>query len=442
MSFGDERSRIAHLYRRAGFGVSPSELETAVMQGYDATLELLLNPQDSHDAADDRLSGLEFDFAVGEELQRWWLVRMRYSSRPLVEKMALFWHAHFTSAITKVNGENLHMMKEQNELFRSQGLGNFRDLLRNVSKDPAMILWLDVNKSVKKDPNENFGRELLELFTLGVGNFAEDDVKAAARAFTGWSVSNGDRKFIFHGQDHDNGEKRFLGRTGNFDGDDIVNILVQQPATAQLLATKLVRFFVIDPPDLNLVRSLAGSLIDSGYDIKRALRQLFKSDVFSSHAAYHALIKSPAEFLTGMIRGFALETDGKGLTTMMTGMSQELFNPPDVSGWPGGPRWIATDTMLARYNLASMITASTDDGSGLYLNPLQLFSGASDLTTEDVVGALTDFLVDGDLSAVAYARLVEYAGGDPDAEFDLEAQSLQALGLIYLLLTTPEYNLN
>ncbi|MGI8551636.1 MAG: DUF1800 family protein, partial [Dehalococcoidia bacterium] len=170
MAFGDERSRIAHLLRRAGFGAGSVELDAAVSRGYDATLEQLLNPQDDHDAADDTLGQIEFDFSKLGDLQRWWFVRMRYTSRPLVEKMTLFWHNHFATAASKVGGKDLDLMQQQNELFRSQAVANFGDLLLSVSRDPAMLRWLDGVQNHKKAPNENYGRELMELFTMGIGN--------------------------------------------------------------------------------------------------------------------------------------------------------------------------------------------------------------------------------------------------------------------------------
>jgi uncharacterized protein (DUF1800 family) len=331
MPVDEERGRIAHLLRRAGFGSSPGELDAAVARGFDATLDGLLNPTDDHDAADDDLSQISFDLTKLNDAQRWWLVRMRYTSRPLVEKMALFWHGHFATAVSKVGGKNLDLMRQQNDLFRSQGLGSFHDLLLAVSKDPAMLIWLDGRLNHKNAPNENYGRELMELFTLGIGNYSEDDVKAAARSFTGWTLDKS-RQFTFNAKDHDDSVKTFLGQTGNFDGTDIVSILAAQQATAKFLATKLARFFVSDPPDDGLVSDMANTYLSSNYDIRSVLRTMFKSDAFSSDAARHALIKSPAEFVAGTLRTLNVATSGVGQPAIMQMLGQELFNPPNVAG--------------------------------------------------------------------------------------------------------------
>ena len=441
MAFGDERSRIAHLLRRAGFGASQSELDAAVSSGYDATLEQLLNPQDDHDAADDILSQQQFDFGKYDDLQRWWLLRMRYTSRPLVEKLTLYWHGHLTSAASKVGGKQLPLMKQQNDLFRSQGLGSFHDLVLNVSKDPAMLIWLDGRQNHKSAPNENYGRELMELFTLGIGNYTEDDVKAAAKAFTGWGL-DAHLQFIFRPGDHDSSQKMFLGQTGNFNGDDVIDIILQQPAAPTFLATKLAVFFVSDPPDAGLVSDLANNLTSSNWDIKSTMRELFKSDAFSSQAAYHALIKSPTEFLVSTLRTLNVTTAGQQMTLLNRLMGQELFNPPNVAGWPGGPAWISTNTMLTRDNLANGLATAMKPDSGFYLDPQALLNLNPGAAVADVVNGLAAITVDSDLSASEQARLVQYVGADPSSPFDFAQQALQARGLLYLLLTTPEYSLN
>lgn len=441
MAFGDERSRVAHLLRRAGFGSSQAELDAAVAKGYDATLEQLLSPTDDHDAADDVLSALPLDLSKYMDLVTWWLLRMRYTSRPLVEKMALFWHGHFTSAISKVGVKNLDLMKQQNDLFRAQGLGNFRDLLLNVSKDPAMLIWLDGRLNHKRAPNENYGRELMELFTMGIGNYTEDDVKAAARAFTGWTLDK-NRQFVFNARDHDDSTKTYLGKTGNFNGDDVVNILAAEPATATFIAGKLAAFFVADPPDAGLVSDLAGVYTSSTYDLKSMMRALFKSDAFSSQAAYHALIKSPAEFLVSTLRSLGVQTSGQRLAPLTALMGQQLFNPPNVAGWPGGPAWISTNTMLARDALANGIATAGNKNSGFFVDPESLLANPGNPTTGDVINLLAEITVDGDLSPDEQARLLAYAGGNPSDPFDVNRQMLQARGLLYLLLATPEFSLS
>jgi hypothetical protein len=437
----DERSRIAHLYRRAGFGASPTELDAAVAKGYDATLDSLLSPTDDHDSADDALNQIDFDLAKLEDAQRWWLVRMRYTSRPLVEKMTLFWHGHFATAVSKVGFKQLALMRQQNDLFRTQSLGNFHDLLLSVSKDPAMLIWLDGRQNHKNAPNENYGRELMELFTMGIGNYSEDDVKAAAHAFTGWGI-NRDFQYIFNGGDHDAGPKTFLGKTGNFNGSDIIDILAGQQATSKFLATKLVRFFVSDPPDDALVSNLANVYLSSGYDIRTVLRTLFKSDAFTSPGAYHALIKSPAEFAVGTLRTLDIKTDGIGLPVLTRLLGQELFNPPNVAGWTGSDSWIATNTMLGRDNFANAIAVAQKPESGLLANVPALLAVSGVTPASTVVDGLTRLLVDGDFSNQSVQALYAYLGHSPNSSLDTTAQDAKVRGLLYLTLASPEYNLN
>ncbi|HTE86231.1 MAG TPA: DUF1800 domain-containing protein [Dehalococcoidia bacterium] len=437
----DERSRIAHLLRRAGFGASRLELDAAVARGFDATLDRMLEPQDERDAADDLVSQINVPNRRLDEAQRWWLVRMRYTSRPLVEKMALFWHGHFTTSIAKVSNGNMQLMRQLIQSFRTQGMGNFRDLLLNVSKDSTMSIWLDGRFNHKDAPNENYGRELQELFTLGIGNYTEADVKAAARAFTGWTFGN-NHEFVFDARDHDDGPKTFLGRTGNFNGDDIVDILAGHPATANHLATKLVRFFVSDPPDDNLVNNLAQTYLSSGYDMRSVLRALFKSDAFSSPNAYHALIKSPAEFVAGTLRTLDIQTDGTPLPPIMAALGQELFNPPNVAGWPGGTAWIATNTMLARNNMANSIAAATATDSGWSTDFKRAFGLPATPTGSELVSAVVNHLAGGDVTPGERDRLYQYLGVRPSDRVNLDRDELKLRGLVYLTLTLPVYQLN
>jgi uncharacterized protein (DUF1800 family) len=436
-----QRSRIAHLLRRAGFGTSKAELDAAVARGYDATLDRLLDPQDEHDAADELTNQIAVPNRRLDEAQRWWLVRMRYTSRPLVEKMALFWHGHFTTAISKVSNGNMQLMRGFTDEFRKHGMGNFRDMLLYVSRDSTMSIWLDGRFNHKNAPNENYGRELMELFTLGIGNYTENDVKAAARSFTGWSFDNY-HNFVFDPSDHDNGSKTFLGQTGNFNGEDIIGILAGHPATAKHLTTKLARFFVSDPPDDALVDQLAQVYLDSGYDIRSVLRAIFKSDAFSDSATYHALIKSPTEFVAGTLRSLDVRTDGNGLPQIMQALGQELFNPPNVAGWPGGTSWIATNTMLARNNLANSIATAPGPESPWWTDLRQTLGLPQAPRASELVDALVDHLVDGRISSTQRARIYRYLGVRPSDRIDLARNEVKVRGVLYLTLTLPAYQLN
>ena len=436
-----ERFRIAHLLRRAGFGAGRAELDAAQRAGYDATLDRLLEPGDAPDAADEILARIPVANRRLDQAQRWWLARMRYTSRPLVEKMTLFWHGHFTTAISKVSNGNLQLMRGLTDVFRTHALGNFRELLEIASKDSTMSIWLDGRFNHRDSPNENYGRELMELFTLGIGNYDESDVKAAARAFTGWTF-DGQHQFRFDPSDHDDGVKTFLGRTGRFNGDDILDMLAGHPATATFLAMKLARFFVADPPDPDLVARLAQTYLDNDYEIRPVLRALFKSDAFSSPAAHHSLVKSPAEFVAGTLRTLDVATDGTDLPPIMAALGQELFNPPNVAGWPGGTAWIATGTMLARHNFAGRLAAAGQSENNWWVDLRQSFGLPDRPTTEQLVTVVTDHLVDGDLTEEQRRRLYRYLDRKPAERVDLARDDTEARGILFLTMTTPVFQLN
>ena len=281
------------------------------------------------------------------ELQSWWLTEMLATRAPLGEKMTLFWHNHFVSSLQKVRSPQL--LYRQNALLRRHALGNFADLLRAVSRDPAMLIYLDNALSRKGQPNENFARELMELFTLGEGNYGEQDVKESARAFTGWSVDPETGEFLLRPFVHDDGTKTILGRTGEFDGNGVLDILLAQPQTAEFVAGKLWREFVSPAPDPAEVRKIARAFRESGYDIRAALKALLVSDAFYAPQNRAALIKSPIELIVGTLRQFDFRT-GEVTPFVVTAnqLGQRLFAPPNVKGWPGGEAWINSTTFLAR----------------------------------------------------------------------------------------------
>ena len=293
------------------------------------------------------------------ELRNWWVEEMIATDRPLVERMTLFWHNHFTSSLQKVRfAPALYL---QNTLFRRQALGNFAVLLKAVARDPAMLIYLDGVGSVARQPNENFGRELLELFTLGEGHYTEADIKAAARAFTGWSIDPVTGSFANHVQQHDGGEKTFLGQTGRFDGDDILAILLRHPRTAETIVRKLWLEFVSLTPDPAEVSRLAGLFRSGGYEIKPLMRALFMSPAFRDPANRAGLIKSPVDLIVGSVRLLGLPVPEKTqLVRMLQGLGQVPFDPPNVKGWPGGESWISTYTLLLRQQfLRRMVEATT-----------------------------------------------------------------------------------
>ena len=286
-------------------------------------------------------------FEKGIELRAWWLAEMLATSSPFTEKMTLFWHNHFVSSQQKVRSPQL--MYRQNLLLRQYALGNFGEFLHAVSKDPAMVIYLDNASNRKGQPNENFAREVMELFTLGEANYAERDIKEAARAFTGWSVDPDSGEFLFRRFQHDDGVKTVLGRSGNFDGDAVLDILLAQLQTAEFIVRKLWREFVSPTPDPQEVTRIARVFRDSRYEIKAALRALLASDAFYALENRGLLIKSPVDLVVGTLRQFGFTTGEPTPFVFATAqLGQNLFAPPNVKGWPGGEAWINSTTLLAR----------------------------------------------------------------------------------------------
>jgi uncharacterized protein (DUF1800 family) len=298
----------------------------------------------------------QFDRLQIEELRAWWVRRMIVTPRPLEERMTLLWHGHFTSGYREVR--SARMMWQQNELLRKHAVGNFRDLLVAISQDPAMLRYLDNANNRKAAPNENYARELLELFTLGEGNYSEPDVKEAARALTGWTLRHGE----FHSDQrmHDDGEKTFLGRTGRFDGNGIIDIILDQLAAERFLARKLLVYFVRDdPPDAD-VEALARVIRAHDFNMREVMRKLLKSELFYAREIMFSQIKGPVDLVVGTFRVLELPPhDLYGAVRALRGMGQDLFQPPNVKGWDGGRKWISTATIYARYNFASAVLAGT-----------------------------------------------------------------------------------
>ena len=286
----------------------------------------------------------------GHELRAWWIEEMVMTNSPFLEHMTLFWHNHFTSSLKKVKWPPL--MWQQNQLLRCNALGSFRELLHQIARDPAMLIYLDGAKSRKGKPNENFARELLELFTLGEGNYSETDIKEAARAFTGWSVDRKTGKFKFRRKLHDAGIKRFMGQTGRFDGDDIINIILQQPRTAKHITEKLWREFVSPQPNGLRTDEIARVFHNSNYDITVLMRKLLLSPEFNSDSIRGHLTKSPLDILVGTVRTLNIPIeDYRVLALGSWRLGQDIFAPPNVKGWPGGDLWIDSAKLAERRNM-------------------------------------------------------------------------------------------
>jgi uncharacterized protein (DUF1800 family) len=304
--------------------------------------------------AEERRKLMERDARRGLELRAWWVGEMLDSRAQFQERMTLFWHGHFTSSQQKVRTPQL--LYRQNQLLRRHALGNFAHLLHAVSKDPAMVIYLDAASNRRGQPNENFAREVMELFTLGEGHYSETDVREAARAYTGWSIDPETGDYLWRQGAHDAGEKTVLGRSGRFDGDAVLDILLAQPRTAEHIVEKLWREFVSPQPDAAEVKRIAGAFRAARYDIKVALSELLGSRSFWAAENHGNMVKSPADFVVGTLRQLEIPVaDPLPLALLMAGLGQNLFSPPNVKGWPGGTRWINSTTLLARKQFIELL---------------------------------------------------------------------------------------
>jgi uncharacterized protein (DUF1800 family) len=447
---------MAHLYRRAGFGATRAQLEAALARGYEASVDELLHPENAPPLEEDLIYRYYPDMKESRQIdpaQSLWVYRMINTQRPLEEKMTLFWHYLFATGFGKLN--HARVMTNQVAMFRKHALGDFRTLLVEVSKDPAMIFWLDNHTNTKRVHNENYGRELLELFSLGIGNYTEDDVKNCARAFTGWSLKptipaaqpygRFDWEFEFRPDLHDYGDKEFLGERGNFDGADIIDIIVRQPSTAHFVAMRLYTYFVSDTPDLAAIDELATVYKTSEYDIRSMLRWLLLSDYFRSEDAYFAKVKSPAEHVAGIMRlveDFTFPKHGiRDISLECRYMGQDLLNPPSVEGWHVGKEWIDTGILVERINFAAAQVGDIDKpGVRKIIDRLR---AQGELTPAQLVDACADLMGPLQLRAATRDALTGFAEkggnlkltpGDRDAE--------QRVGeMLSMIVATREFQL-
>jgi uncharacterized protein (DUF1800 family) len=446
MALDTPRSQIAHLLRRAGFGATEPELDQYVALGFAGTLERLLNPEQVDDSAvDQRLGPLAIDRTASDARRKienakfWWFSRMLYTQRPLQEKLALFWHDHFATANSKVG--HAVLMLDQIQLFRDAGLGNFETLLQKVTRDPAMLIWLDNRQNRRGAPNENFAREVMELFTVGIGNYTEPDIKEAARAFTGHTL-NRDLKYVFNRNQHDTGPKTFQGLTGDLDADDILGRLVRHPATARRLTTRLFTWFVHDAPEAATIDRLAATFTASNFDTRAVLRDLFSGPEFLSPQAFHGQVKQPVELVAGSLKLLNVQNVGPDATQILRRMGQDLLNPPDVAGWPGGAAWINATTLFERFNFANKLAMGREGDKPYFADVAGQIRARGISTPNGLVDYYAGLLVDGDLTSEARQALIDYLGSaGPLALDDPSALDLKARGLVHLTLAAPTYQL-
>ena len=474
-----EIALFAHLLRRAGFGVTREELEGYVAKGYEATVEELLQPESIPSPVEEDLDLLRRyhvehkTMNIITEGQAHLLYRMINSKRPLQEKIALFWHGVFATGWTKV--DEARSTIRQLDVFRRYGLGDYRELLVRLSKDPAMIMWLDNIDNHKDGVNENYGRELLELFSMGVGNYTEVDVREASRAFTGWTVRNvalqahrasrnltepfgrADYQFEYKDDDHDDGEKTFLGETKSFTGEEIIDKICQQPATAKFIARHLYTFFVADeaqvpawqivpPQDPEAIETLMDAFTSSGYEIRSELRVLFNSDFFKK-AAFKK-VKSPMELVVGTAR-LAKSYQFPGPNDVQLGaapgaMGQNVMDPPSVEGWHTGGEWINTANLMQRVNFASeQLGDINQPGVQDIIDRVRALGPR--ISPEGLVDACTDLLGPLEMSGSARQELIDHAAEEGEIRFGSEEDDRYAtqriIEMLQLVVATREYQL-
>ena len=420
----------AHLLGRARFGYSPTELDRATNGGLSETIERLLTSQrESAEFQQAETALRKTALATGEiaDLKIWWLYRMWSSANPLAEKVALFWHNHFATSNDKVR--SVAQMLAQNELIRAQGLGDFKQLLHGMSRDTAMLVWLDGNANRKRHPNENFAREIMELFALGVGNYTEKDIQEAARAFSGWHVREG--TFWFNRSQHDGSPKTVFGKTGKFDGTAIVDLCLAQPACARFLAMKLLKTFVCPEPTPAQIDVVATRIRLHDFAMTPVLRELFSSQMFFDAAHRRSVIKSPLDLVVGSLRSLAATVKWPPVARLLANLGQDVFEPPSVKGWEGGRLWINSSSILLRTNFA------TDLASGEQIATLlkSIIDGAGG-TSESVVARLDKLLLGGTADDGLRAELVaHHKQADGNATQQLRS-------LLQLTLSLPEYQLH
>ena len=462
---------MAHLMRRAGFGATRSELEEHVARGYEATVEKLLNPGEPNNLPDDVLRRYHVDMGESrfpDTAGAYWMYRMVTTENPLEEKIALFWHGLFATGYAKLN--QARSLLNQIEMFRRVGLGSFRDLLVELSKDPAMLVWLDNNDNHNGAINENYGRELLELFSMGIGNYTEQDIKEASRAFTGWTLGNAEYMvtrsmkdsiwpygriswhFDFREWDHDDGEKTFLGETGAWNGDDIVDIIAKQSSSAEFACRRLFQFFAADEVDgegEEVVAEMMRSYFESGYEIRSVLRTLFNSDYFKSERSRYKRVKAPVEVVVGAVRiagSYREPTLGAPqLASQAFFMGQGLLMPPTVEGWHEGDEWIDSGALVERVNFAAQELRNVDlPGVRDIIYRLAHMNGGT-LTPSELVDGCLDLIGPIQVSDETREALTGYVakGGDvPLRDGDSAEESANRVGeVLGLISATREYQL-
>jgi uncharacterized protein (DUF1800 family) len=472
MMINNDTSLMAHLLRRAGFGATRDELEKYLALGYEGAVEVLLNPSEPNNMPDDLIRRYHVDQSELRDIAgsaAYWMYRMISTSCPLEEKTALFWHGLFATGYAKLN--QARSLLNQVDMFRRSGMGSFEDLLVELSQDPAMIVWLDNIENHGSAINENFGRELLELFSMGIGNYTEDDIKECSRAFTGWTLGNAEYMsiraakdsiwpygriawhFDYRKEDHDDDEKTFLGETGNFNGEDIIAIIAKQESTAHFVATRLFQFFAADEVTEygeKAIQAMIETYFSSGYQVRDMLRTLFHSNYFKSEEARYARVKNPVEMVVGAIRmAGSYQNPALGIEKVsqnMLFMGQGLLQPPTVEGWHEGSEWIDSGALVERVNfVAKELSNVKSPGVRSIIDRLETGSDAGILDPAELADGCLDLLGPIEVSEATRSVLVEYAArlGNLDLKDHLQGDlAEQRVGnMLRLVAATREYQL-
>ena len=464
---------LAHLMRRAGFGATRDQLDTLASDGYEATVEKLLDTKAPSEVHEDIIRRYLPDAAGllgGDGFSDYWLYRMVNSHNQLQEKMALFWHGVLCTGYDKL-AQGLVLM-DQIDMFRQYGTGDLPTLLVELSKDPSMILYLDNHENHKTAINENYGRELLELFSMGIGNYSEDDIKECARAFTGWTIANTEYmtirarndslwpygrlnlQFEYRSSDHDHDKKSFLGEHGRFNGTDIIDIICKQPATGKFIARHMYNFFVSDEPPVSqwpyippsnpeAINTLSNAYLDSGYNISAMLRVLFHSDFFKSKNCWYAKVKSPAELVTNVLRltkEFE-EPDPRlhDAAMDMWNMGQNLVLPPSVEGWHTGTEWIDSGNFVERINFSTKRFGDSQ-GTGVteMISRFKMNCG-EDFTSTDLVNECLDVLGSLEVSEKSYEVLIEHASQIISLATEANSPKWEVREMLRFIAAIPEF---
>lgn len=427
-----------HLFRRAAFGGTWRELQQALQDGPEKTVDHLLA---GGDKKEEFYRGVETSAEAllnspnAVNLSAWWLHTMIHTPHPVLEKTTLFWHNHFATSAAKVDDPRLIL--QQHRLMKKYALVRFEPMLAEMAKDPAMLLWLDSASNKKLHPNENFAREVMELFSLGLGAYTEKDIQEAARAFTGWEVRQ--NKFRFNQHQHDVGMKTVLGRTGAFNGDDIIPILLEQPAAGRFLTKKLFASLVSesDAPSAALIEPLAMEFRRHDYDMSWLLKTIFRSNLFYSPLAVRQRIKSPVEYAIGLLRSLGGSSNAFALAQDLLQMGQGVFFPPNVKGWDGGREWINSSTLVSRANLVWGLVGGADSryAGKVKIAELDCFAGLTDQASK--AQRLVDLLLGQAVPDAIKVQLSAIAADNSERN-----DSTRLARVIHAIATLPEFQLS